>query len=255
MITEPVDDTTAAAWLASALTDFQGRVVDVATDTFPCYARIFHRPDQGLPSDVRPSTWESIARDRGTVFHPAAQFTDLAREASRPEHERIPGPLAGSLDRLTLPLLRDCLAPHTSTPDACWYALWSGSGQAAGRWTLDHTFSLWSGPYWLFGGSLADVVELSAEIDSGGSPAPLRRTWRRAGQVHTPSIWWPEDRAWLVHSLFGHDSTIVGGTLALIRAIVDHPGIEALQVDPSTSLYANGDTINGTHPSGWPQEG
>ena len=51
------------------------------------------------------------------------------------------------------------------------------------------------------------------------------------------------------------DSTIVGGTLALIRAIVDHPGIEALQVDPSTSLYANGDTINGTHPSGWPQEG
>lgn len=249
----PLADVAAADWLAGALPDFQGRVVDLATDSFPAYARIFHRPDQGHPGDDRPPTWESIAHDRGTVLHPAAQFTDLAQEASRPAHERIPGPLTGSLDRLTLPLVRDHLSRHTSTPEECWFAFWSGSGPTAGRWPLDHAFTLWSGPHWLFSGSLDEVVGLSMEIDRGGSHGPERRMLRQAGTVHTPSIWWPQDRAWLVHSLFDYDSTILGGTHSLIQAIVDDPSMEALQVDPNTSLYANGDTINGSYPSGGPQ--
>jgi hypothetical protein len=72
VVVEPLEDLAAADWLVSAIPEFRGRVIDVATDAFPAYARIFHRPDQGLPDDDTPRTWAAIAADRGTVFHPAA---------------------------------------------------------------------------------------------------------------------------------------------------------------------------------------
>ena len=252
----PLADAAAADWLAEALPEFRGRVVDLATALFPSYARIFHRPDQGLPSDDRPATWQSIARARGTVFHPAAQFTDLARAASVPVDDQAPGPMVGSLDRLTLPLLRDHLARHTATPSTCWFAQWVGSGVTAGRWSLDLAFTgLPGGPYWLFGAALGDVVDLSIDLANSGSDGPRQETLRRMGLVHSPTIWWPQDRAWVVHSSFDHDSTIVGGEPSLVQALVDDPAIEALPVDRDVSLYANGDRINGSYPSGWPQPG
>lgn len=165
------------------------------------------------------------------------------------------GPMTGSLDRLTLPLLRDHLTRYTATPEACWFALWSGFGHTAGRWGLDSTFTLPGGPYWLFAGAVTDVVGLSVEFDSGGSDEPALSMWQRMGMVHSPTIWWPQDRAWVVHSMFGYDSTIVGGAPPLIDALVSDPDIEALQVDPDTSLLANGDTVNGCCPSGGLQPG
>ena len=83
LVVEPLEDLAAADSLVSAIPEFRGRVVDVATDAFPAYARIFHRPDQGLPDDDTPRTWAAIAADRGTVFHPAAQFADLSWEANQ----------------------------------------------------------------------------------------------------------------------------------------------------------------------------
>ena len=63
----------------------------------------------------------------------------------------------------------------------------------------------------------------------------------------------PHDRSWLLHSEIDYDSTIVGGTPALIHGLVADPGIEALRVDGDMSMYANGDRINCAYPSGWPQ--
>ena len=247
----PLEDMTAADWLVAALPDFRGRVVDLVTDSFPCYARIFHRPDQGLPADDGSSSWASIASDRGTVFHPAAQFTDLALDADRAETERGPEPLLGSLDPMTLPLLRDHLAKHTTTPDVCWFALWPGFGSSPARWQSSRTFHLPGRQYWLFAGALTDVVEVSMEFDSAGLDDDWLKASRQMGMVRSPTIWWPQDQAWLVHSEIDYDSTLVGGASSLIEALVGDPGMEALQVDPDTSLFANGDTINGSYPSGW----
>lgn len=249
---EPLDDTAAAAWLVSAIPDFQGRVTDLATNAFPAYARVFHRPDQGLPDSDGPSTWAAIADDRGTVFHPAAQFIDLAREADQPETERVPGPLFGTLDRITLLLLLDHLRTHTATPETCWSALWVGFRSSPARWHARPTFRLPGREYWLFSGALADVVELSAEFETAGLSEEWRRATRQMGIVHSPTMWWPHDRTWLVHSEIDYDTTIVGGPSSLIQALVADPEIEALQVDPDVSLYANGDRINGSYPSGWP---
>jgi hypothetical protein len=251
--TEPLDDTAAADWLVSAIPDFQGRVVDLVTETFPAYARVFHRPDQGLPSSDRPSTWAAIAEDRGTVFHPAAQFTDLGREAHQPDTERIPGPLLGTLDGFTLPHLLHHLKEHTTTPEVCWSALWVGFGNSPERWRAKPAFRLPGRQYWLFSGPLENVVELSFEFESAGLSDEWRRAIRERGFVHSPTIWWPQDRSWLVHSEIDYDTTIVGGTPSLIQALVADPEIESLQVDGDVSLYANGDRINGSYPSGWPE--
>ncbi|QSF56310.1 hypothetical protein [Nocardioides sp. zg-1228] len=253
---EPLDDTAAADWLVSAIPDhFHGRVVDLVTSTFPAYARIFHRPDQGLPSGDRPSTWAAIADDRGAVFHPAAQFTDMSREADRPDTERIPGPRLGTLDPITLPLMVAHLSAHTDTPEVCWSALWAGFGSSPARWRAKPAFRLPGRQYWLFSGALADVVALSSELETAGLPETWSRTVRAMGIVQSPTIWWPHDRSWLVHSEIDYDSTIVGGTPALIQELVADPEIEALQVDGHVSLYANGDRINGSHPSGRPPLG
>ncbi|UUZ58700.1 hypothetical protein [Nocardioides sp. B-3] len=173
------------------------------------------------------------------MFHPAAQFTDLAREAHQPEAERIPGPLLGTLDRITLPFLLSHPAANTATPKLCWSALWVGFGSAPDRWRAKPGFRLPGREYWLFSSAVADVAELSSEFQTG--------------LVHSPTIWWPHDGSWLVNSEIDYDSTIVGGTPSLIEALVADPEIEALQVDRDVSLYANGDTINGSYPSGWPQ--
>lgn len=251
--TEPLDDTAAADWLVSAIPDFQGRVMDLVTDTFPAYARIFHRPDQGLPSSDRPSTWAAMAKDRGTVFHAAAQFTDLAREAYQPETDRIPGPRFGTLDRITLPILLRHLNAHTATPEVCWSALWVGFGNSPERWRAKPAFRLPGRQYWLFSGPLADVVDLSSEFETAGLDEKWRTMTREMGIVHSPTIWWPHDKSWLVHSEIDYDTTTVGGASSLIQALVADPEIEALQVDRDVSLYANGDRINGSYPNGWPE--
>lgn len=252
MSREPLDHTGAADWLVAALPEFRGRVGDVATDLFPAYARIFHRPDQGLPGSDHPPTWAAIARARGTVLHPAAQYADVSREWEQPETERIPGPLLGSLDRATLPLLLGHLAAHTTTPEVCWSALWVGFGGLPERWQAKPSFRLPGRQYWLFSSAVPAVVELSVELAVAGWPEAMATATREMGLVHSPTIWWPDDRAWLVHSEIDYDSTIVAGSPALIRALTSDPGLEALQVDREVSLYANGDTVNGSYPSGWP---
>jgi len=71
--------------------------------------------------------------------------------------------------------------------------------------------------------------------------------WQRAhGFVQSPSWWWPEDRAWVVHSEVDYDSTLIGGTRALANALVSDPGLECLEVTPTTSLTAHADQLNHT---------
>lgn len=59
-----------------------------------------------------------------------------------------------------------------------------------------------------------------------------------------PSILWPEDRAWVMVSEIDDDSTIVGGTNELVRALCATPGVEALPLREGSSLHWDADEIN-----------
>lgn len=60
----------------------------------------------------------------------------------------------------------------------------------------------------------------------------------------SPSILWPEDRAWVMVSEIDFDSTIVAGPDALIREICADDRLEALQIPEGTDLTWDADRVN-----------
>ena len=76
---------------------------------------------------------------------------------------------------------------------------------------------------------------------------PERASWRDATSpafTHSPSLVWPEDRAWVLVTEIDHDSTIVGGSSALIAAICADGRLEALPLREHANLTSDGDTVN-----------
>jgi hypothetical protein len=59
-----------------------------------------------------------------------------------------------------------------------------------------------------------------------------------------PGLLWPRDRAWFIATDVDQDSTFVGGSLALVGALVASPAIEALPVEPTDSIAAGADVVN-----------
>jgi hypothetical protein len=248
----PVEDVSAAAWLAEAVTGFEGRVRDVVPAGFPAYARILHRPDQGIP-DATPGTWAEAAVRQGTVLHPAAQWEALVGAAQLGDGQ-VGMPEVGSLDRLTLARLRDVLLRHAGDVD-CWFAVWPGRSRLPAAWETRPLFRLPMRQYHLVPASLGSVVELSAEIAvagleeravEGGLDDQVRfaQRVRDDGELQSPQLWWPRDRSWVVATEIDFDSTIVAGSLELVESLLDGDGIEALRVSPDMSLQHDADTVN-----------
>ena len=67
---------------------------------------------------------------------------------------------------------------------------------------------------------------------------------------HSPSIWWPEDRAWCVATDIDLFDTYVGGSEECIEAVLSNPDLEALLTTLDARLDLGGDTINAKDVSG-----
>ncbi|MDQ4214831.1 hypothetical protein [Microbacterium capsulatum] len=59
-----------------------------------------------------------------------------------------------------------------------------------------------------------------------------------------PSLIWPADRAWILVSEIDFDSTVVGGSAALVRALCADPRIEALPIAEGADLSWDADDVN-----------
>lgn len=90
----------------------------------------------------------------------------------------------------------------------------------------------------LLAGSLADVAAL-ATATATADVHPFRPGSR------TPSLLWPDDRAWCVATDVDLDSTLVGGPRALVDAVLADETLEAFEVDVDDSLGAFADEVNG----------
>lgn len=91
--------------------------------------------------------------------------------------------------------------------------------------------------YLLFRGPLGAVA------GERGLPWPTAVDYRWWPQ--SPNLLWPADRSWCLATEIDLDSTVVGGSRALVDALLAHPGLEALPVREDDSLMADGDAING----------
>lgn len=90
----------------------------------------------------------------------------------------------------------------------------------------------------LFTGGINEFVDASW---------PERAPWRDDMSpefTHSPSLIWPEDRAWVLATEVDHDSTVVGGSAALVAALCADPRLEALPLPAHADLTSDGDAVN-----------
>ncbi len=66
-----------------------------------------------------------------------------------------------------------------------------------------------------------------------------------APDAQSPSLLWPDDRAWVLVSEVDFDSTIVAGSRELVHALCADPRLEALPIGEGASLGPFADDVNG----------
>jgi hypothetical protein len=199
---QPLADLTPAAWLERGITGFDGLVRNVLPPSFDCYVRL--------------EETDSVS------------FLDYLARA---------------------------LKGHTTTPDSCWFAIWDG-WPLSSAWRSAPRFHLPHRAYLLFRGGLADVATLSIEFACGGiepeGSAVLHGLGRVAGEADygqaaqamraqgeycfAPSLWWPQDRAWVVAREVDADSTYIAGTCALGDKLVLDSPVNATHVAPDDAV-------------------
>jgi hypothetical protein len=208
-------DTSPADWVTAALVPSPGRwtVATMVPPVFSAYARVL--PPTYDQNDRR-HRWSEIAGYRGVRLTEETRFDELVAGS-----DRWGRPADGGLDALEAEALARILSSFTDTPDRAYFCLWEGFG-------IEET-EAWSGrpmrvrtphrAYHLLTGPVAVAPVL---------PSPT--AWRCA------SLWWPEDRAWLVATEIDGYLTYVGGNDAAIAAVLCDPALDAVRVYPATPL-------------------
>lgn len=259
---EPVADVSGGDWIAERLRGLLGTVGSVVPRDFGRYARILHPVER---DDGRaPLTWAQVCQLTGRVPHALMQWAAITTPTAEAEvatvrsgrwdggHVRV-----GNLAPSALGALIDVLAPATGGQD-CLHALWEGWGWVGGAGVrlisgTDGTriepapapergvsAEVWALPrlrlphrdYLLFRGPLRAALDLGWQ----GSP--------RGFEPQSPSLLWPADHTWCVSTEIDFDSTLVGGSDDLIRAVLTAPGLDAWPVQPDDDLTAFADRPN-----------
>ena len=230
-------------WLRVRLDDFRsGHVASVVPSGFEAYARILH-PVETPRRGGRLVRWADVARWSGAELDGSSQWIAVALAEVTPVAPRpwrSQGPHSGSLYRDDAQALVSTVRGFTTTPDDCWCCLWEGyamSGVAFATYgprearpvTPIVADAVRTGPkvhtdyrdYFLFEASLdRSFLDIAESLDG-----------------HTPNLWWPSDRAWCVGTEIYSDSTYVGGSSALVAAILECRDLEAFEVRATDSFH------------------
>ncbi len=237
---------------------------------FEAYARVLHPARDPEGHDV---TWAAVAAQVGTTLHPEAQWhrlaggRDLDPRGAGPDPVLWPGhePLVGMLERPLFEALADVLARHTAVSGRTFVAYWVGYGLWPPAWDDLPTTRRPVRESYLFERPLADVVALCAEAPAVayalGTPTGTATVFASDGSIglpdpdeqfeawaprqwQSPSAWWPADHTWATSNDTDLDSTLVGGSRALIDDLMADELLEVLPWPVDGSLWADADTVN-----------
>ncbi len=249
----PTTDVSQASWLAETALEY-GVAASFVPTAFDAYAQVLHAAES---LDGDPVRWREVADWLHVPLLAGARFQDLEELAAGvPEHDRpwAHAPRHGEIPDNVLDRLTPLLARHTTSVHG-WFCLWEGWGFLSGSsslvvaWHVDRQpppgtpsryqsrpafppeslespkVHLPSRAYFLFEGPLAAVGELGALVtwDPGGHQSFERQT---------PSLWWPDDRAWCSGNEVDSTSTCIGGSRALVDELLADPDLEVLELDP-----------------------
>ena len=143
--------------------------------------------------------------------------------------------------------VRDLLATRTTADAPCWFAIWEGWPLPL-TWQSSPTFATPEGDLYLLAGRFADAEVVAVELVCAGmeqgtqvthSP-PLSPEMRalaartmRADRVHLPpSLWWPDDRSWVLGRQVDSDALLLAGSEDLAGDVLATPGLDGRRTDP-----------------------
>jgi hypothetical protein len=277
-------DASPGDWLVRAVGPFGSGVGSLVPPVFKAYARILHPAGRGDPAvggagprlgRGSPVHWAAVAEWSGGVIHSCVQFEALARPRAGTPLQAPPfdaPPPSGNLPPPLLAALLDLLRQHTTTPDRCWFGLWEGCGWVQGSPAVGWLAA--EGPRpprhrrpWprqtdppdpgLIPPALGPESRAAQRVRlperdyllfSGPLGAALQMGWRRtdgAFDPQSPNLIWPDDRAWFVATEIDLDSTYLGGSAALIEAVLANQRLESVSAQPSDDVSAASDDVNG----------
>jgi hypothetical protein len=230
---EFVTDLSSAEWVTNRIHGFGLDFGSIIPEGFAAYARVFHpaRRRIGQPSQdlgYRSVRWSDIAAVNGTVMHPDAQFEAIS--GADPWRDLRPGvwdtaPQIGELPGDVTTRLVDILGHQTSTPQRCWFCVWEGWGGL--RSPTQDRVRLPQRNYLLVAAPISAALGAFESIGARG-----------------PSLWWPDDRAWVVATEIDFRWTYVGGSTDCIDAVLFDRQLEALPVKPDHRFTIDSDQVN-----------
>jgi hypothetical protein len=279
-----VDGSEAGRWISDGLEKGPGPAVcEQIPGNFDGYLRLFHPAmtrdghmvswrqvsrEMGSTFHAR-AQWNCLSRskDRGGRRHRS--------------WDGIP-PVLGELDAQSLDVLCSILGKFTGSPDTCYFGLstiFSRNDTSIPSERLLNVGGIRE--YVILVGPLTAAGELEVPTESAdfgdkegitlqhSLPDPLRASTQSGSEEHgraavnlpnrsakpleflqgdsgqPPSLIWPSDRAWFVVSEVDFDSTLVGGSAALVEALALDERLEIERVGACDSLAADADLLNG----------
>ena len=207
-----------------------------------------------------------MAERCGTVWHPLMQWSGIVAGHTDPGWGetgwRYHEPRQGQLPTAELAAIARILADHTTTPDDCTAGLWEGYGWIHGGQAVSAFVAIPEGASRRKRAQLLREARstvppgLADEVRSGPLLVlPGRNYLLFTGSIHafenpdaapswdgadtfweqTPNQLWPADHAWFLASEIDFDSTVIGGTRALVEELVASPDLEVRR-DPGRRL-------------------
>jgi len=260
---ELVRDVQAADWIVATLESWSHsgiRVESFVPAGFEAYVRVLHPFEDW---DGRRSTfhrWGDVGAEHGIAIGPDTSVEDVLGTSSLDPAGVVgtPGsPGEGEVPTAVCRELVALLSPRTTTPEACWFAVWSGWGLLG---TTSAEFNMlvprlvrrpWRARLAtrrhrrhqrIANRKATEVLNAIPQIAEPYGPTGRRYLLFR-GPVDaacslepmkphrvSPSFWWPEDRAWIVVSEIDGTSTYVAGTRETIDEVLGSTLLEAVEV-------------------------
>jgi len=198
----------AAGWLQQSLTTFAERVGSFLPGRFSGYARLYHPFEFGGLTPAAPGTWHELATRYGRELRDPATAEAFAYNGVPDAQAHV-----GTLPLAVIDVLLAHLRLATTTPEQCYYAVWTGFGGSAVPSDLQPQLRLPHREYHLFSGPLA-----AARTTYDASPFARQ----------SANLWWPADQAWCVVSEIDHAWSYVGGAAPMIDGILADRRLDAM---------------------------
>ena len=192
MTLKPLVDVSVAQWLTTSTLPWQ-RLVTFGPSGFEAYARLRFLPDPAF-------------------------------KGQREGEEGVPS-LAWDEQ---LSMVVASLAPHTRTPELCYFCVWEGWGARAAGWTGPMVV-LPNRSYLLFRGAVEDVDDWRAAAEAVG----LERSWE-------PAFVWPADQSWCLANDVDPHWAGIGASYLAMQSLTAHPRLDVVLANPDDEHPAYG---------------